>query len=36
MMIPNLIALLLLFKVIKSETDDYFNRYLIRETKGIK
>ncbi|WP_270179988.1 alanine/glycine:cation symporter family protein [Alkalihalobacillus sp. CinArs1] len=28
MMIPNLIALLLLFKVIKSETDDYFNRYL--------
>ncbi|WP_226655561.1 alanine/glycine:cation symporter family protein [Pseudalkalibacillus hwajinpoensis] len=29
MMIPNLIALLLLYKVIKSETDDYFNRYLV-------
>ncbi|GEN54557.1 alanine/glycine:cation symporter family protein [Halobacillus faecis] len=32
MMIPNLIALLLLYKVIKSETNDYFHNYLHQQT----
>ncbi|MDI5790453.1 hypothetical protein PO124_24520 [Bacillus licheniformis] len=34
MMIPNLIALVLLWKVIRAETDDFFCTTIIRKTKS--